>query len=227
MYQKRIKKNKDRITGDIRILFETADEKEETEKEEHNERLIKDTIIRDSTLFEKEEDYQKPKRVSSFWSNNYIEYESNGYKNSNLSLDEYYNKVKPYLRDILMDLQSPDTWKIQLRIAINFISSKDTEEERVMHLTKGNIKFTPYIDANEVFNELIESLRSKHQNNLETSMRGSNFIFYSVQLMHYKCHKVNFKCGGSCIDSPNWIKSKKTIQKMKMINVFNRQQLLH
>ena len=104
MYQKRIKKNKDRITGDIRILFETADE-----KEEHNERLIKDTIIRDSTLFEKEEDYQKPKRVSSFWSNNYIEHESNGYKNSNLSLDEYYNKVKPYLRDILMDLQGPDT----------------------------------------------------------------------------------------------------------------------
>ena len=70
MYQKRIKKNKGRITGDIRILFETADEKEETEKEEHNERLIKDTIIRDSTLFEKEEDYQKPKRVSSFRINN-------------------------------------------------------------------------------------------------------------------------------------------------------------
>ena len=70
MYQKRIKKNKDRITGDIRIFFETADEKEETEKQEHNERLTKDTIIRDSTLFEKEEDYQKPKRVSSFRINN-------------------------------------------------------------------------------------------------------------------------------------------------------------
>ena len=94
-----------------------------------------------------------------------------------------------------------------------------------MHLTKGNLKFTPYIDANEVFNELIKSLRSKYQNNLETSVRGSNFIFYSVQLMHHKCHKVNFKCGGSYIDSPNLIK--KTIQKMKMINVFNRQQLLH
>ena len=26
-------------------------------------------------LFEKEEDYYKPKRVSSLWNNNYIEYE--------------------------------------------------------------------------------------------------------------------------------------------------------
>ena len=63
------KKNKDRIIGGIRILFETVDEKEERGKQ-HNERLIKNKIIRDSTLFEKEEDYQKPKRVSSFRINN-------------------------------------------------------------------------------------------------------------------------------------------------------------
>ena len=34
-------------------------------------------------------------------------------------------------------------------------------------------------------------------------MRGSDFIFNPVQLMHYKCHKVNFKCGGSYADSPD------------------------
>ena len=39
------------------------------------------------TLFEREEDNYKPKRVSSFWNNNDIEHESNGDKNSNLSLD--------------------------------------------------------------------------------------------------------------------------------------------
>ena len=37
-------------------------------------------------------------------------------------------------------------------------------------------------------------------------MRGSDFIFDLVQIMHYKCHKVNVKCGGSYIESPNWIK---------------------
>ena len=40
-------------------------------------------------------------------------------------------------------------------------------------------------------------------------MSGSNFIFDSVQLMYCRCHKVNFKCGGSCIDYSDWIKKKK------------------
>ena len=54
-----------------------------------NERLMKDKKIRDTkTLFEQEEDYYKPKRVRSFWNNNYIEYESNGDKNNNFLLDE-------------------------------------------------------------------------------------------------------------------------------------------
>ena len=40
------------------MLFETEEEKEETKKPEHNERLIKDKIIRDiRTLFEHEEYY--------------------------------------------------------------------------------------------------------------------------------------------------------------------------
>ena len=79
-------KNQDKIIRDIWILFETEEEKEETKKQENNERLIKDKIIRDiRTLFEQqEEDYYKPKRVSSFWNNNYIEYENNGDKSSSL-----------------------------------------------------------------------------------------------------------------------------------------------
>ena len=50
--------------------------------------------------------------------------------------------------------------------------------------------------------------------NLETSMRRSDFIIYSVQLMYYKCHKVNVtrgggEGGGSYIDSSDSIKKKK------------------
>ena len=33
--------------------------------------------------------------------------------------------------------------------------------------------------------------------------------FNSVQLMYYKCHKVNFRRGDSYIDSPDWMKKKK------------------
>ena len=84
------------------------------------------------------------------------------------------------MKDIIIVLQSSDTRKIHLTIAINFISSKDTEEEREMYSSSDNIKFSSYNDANEVVNELFESLLSRYEDNLETSMRGSDFIFDSV-----------------------------------------------
>ena len=49
------------------------------------------------------------------------------------------------------------------------------------------------------------------QKNLEMLMKGSDFIFDLVQLMYYKCNKINFKRGGSYIDSPDWIKNKEAI----------------
>ena len=56
----------------------------------------------------------------------------------------------------------------------------------------------------------LESLRERYQGNSETSMRESNFIFDSAQMMHCRCHKVNFRQGGSYIDSPDWIKKKRS-----------------
>ena len=113
------------------------------------------------------------------------------------------------MRNIIIDLQNSDTQKTQLTIGINFISSKDKEEERIMHSNSDNIKFTSYNDANKVVNELFESLRSKYQDNLETSMKKSDFIFNSIHLIYYKCRKVSFKHGDSYIDSPHRIKNKK------------------
>ena len=141
--------------------------------------------------------------------NNYIEYESNSDRNRNLSLYQYINKIEP--------LHS-DTWKIQSTIAINFISSSDVEEECVMHSNCENNKFASYNDAHKVVDEFFESLHSRYQNNLETSMRGSEFIFYTVQMMYYKCYKVGFRRGGSYIDSPDWIKRKKATINPKNTN---------
>ena len=63
-------------------------------------------------------------RVNNFWSNNYIEYKSNGDINKRLSVEEYLNKIRPYLKDI-NNFKKSDIWKIQLTIANNFISSLD------------------------------------------------------------------------------------------------------
>ena len=67
---------------------------------------------------------------------------------------------------------------------MNFLSSIDFEKEHIMHSKSDNIKFLCYDDANDVVNELFDSLRSRYQMSLETSMRGSDFIFDSVQLLY-------------------------------------------
>ena len=72
-------------------------------------------------------------RIGSFYSNNYIENESIGDRNKTLSLKEYLNEIKRNLKDIINNLKKFDAWKVQLIVAINFIFSKETKEEKVMY----------------------------------------------------------------------------------------------
>ena len=79
-------------------------------------------------VFDQEEEvYYKPIRVGSFWITNYIEYKSNGTRNKALYVKEYLDEIKPYLKDIINNLKSSDTFKIELT-AINFVSCKDTDD---------------------------------------------------------------------------------------------------
>ena len=71
-----------------------------------------------------------------------------------------------------------------------------------MHSKRDNIEIMSRDKANEFIEEI----------GLETSVRGSNFIFDCVNLLHYKCYKINFERGGSYIDSPGWIKNLKKQQ---------------
>ena len=139
------------------------------------------------------------------------------------SVKEYLDKIKLSLRDIIINLQNSDTWKIQLTVAIifKFINYlfKHIDEEHGMHLKSSNIEFMSYDNANKVVDKLLKSLLLRYQIGLETSMRGSDFIFDSVQLFYYECHKINFQHGGSYIDSPDWIKRKK--KKSTTINLKN------
>ena len=48
----------------------------------------------------------KPVRINSFWSNNYVEYVSNGERNKTLSVEEYLNEIRPHLRDIINNLEN-------------------------------------------------------------------------------------------------------------------------
>ena len=102
------------------------------------------------------------------------------------SVEEYLNKIRPYLKYIINNLKKSDTWKIQLTVANNFISSIDYDEECVMHSKSNNIEIMISDEADEVIKELFDSLKNKYQNNLE-SVKCSEFVFDYVQLLCYEC----------------------------------------
>ena len=63
-------------------------------------------------------------------------------------------------------------------------------------------------DADEVIKKRFDLLENRYQNNLQ-SIGCSEFVFNCVQLLHYECHKINLNRGGSYIDPPDPIKTKK------------------
>ena len=69
--------------------------------------------------------------------------------------------------------------------------------------------------SSEDIGQLFQSLLSRYQIWLETSMKGSDFVFDYIYLLYCKCHKTNFNNGRSYISSPNWIISKKATKNSK------------
>ena len=110
---------------------------------------------------EQEEIYYKPVGVSNFWNNNYIGYERNGDRNKTLSVEEYVNKIRPYLKYIINNIKKLNTWKIQLTTANNFLCSVNNDEECVMHLRSDNMKIKTNDEADKVTKELFDSVENR------------------------------------------------------------------
>ena len=108
------------------------------------------------------------------FNNNYIQSESKGDKRKNLSIKKYLNMIKPYLSNIINDdktqgklrihlgnkiikHKSQSEWKIQLAVAINFISSKDSDETRTMHTKSNNVEILMGSETDEIIVDLFNS----------------------------------------------------------------------
>ena len=90
--------------------------------------------------------------------------------------------IGPYLVDMINDHKTQSEWKIQLTVAINFISSKpDSDETCIMHAKSNNIEIMIGSETNEVIEELFESLLKRYQK----SMRRTEFVFDSVIALYY------------------------------------------
>ena len=133
--------------------------------------------------FYPEKDHYEPKKTVSAFNNKYIQYESIGDKDKNLSIKDYIDIIRSYLRDIINNHKTQGEWKIHLTMAINFISSKDSDEIRTMHTKSDNIGITMSSETNETIEELFKSLLQRYQEGLEESMKGSKCIFDSVDVL--------------------------------------------
>ena len=119
--------------------------------------------------------------------------------------------IEPYLRELINDHKSKGEWKIQLTVQINFISSRPgSDETRVMHTRSVNEEFMNRSDTDEIIKELLKSLLQRYQKNLQEKMRGSYFAFDGVNFLYYDFNKISISRGGSYIDSPKWLKNKKS-----------------
>ena len=49
----------------------------------------------------------------------------------------------------------------------------------------------------EIIEELFESLLQRYEKGLEEKMRGSEFVYGNVNLLHYKLHKISRNRAGS------------------------------
>ena len=92
-----------------------------------------------------------------------------------------------------------------------------------MHTKSNNVEIMMGSETDKIIEDLFESFLQKYQEGLEESMRGSEFAYDSVDALYYNLNKVSLSRGGSYIDSPKWLKTKRQqqIQKIKMASVFN------
>ena len=65
--------------------------------------------------------------------------------------------MKSYLKDVTYNLKKSGTWKIQVTIAIKSMSSKNTEETKVMHSKSNNVGIMIGNKTSGIIKEFFES----------------------------------------------------------------------
>ena len=94
---------------------------------------------------------------------------------------------------------------------INFISLKPgSDETRIMHTRSDNEEFMNGDDTDEIIKGLFASFLQKYEGNLQNKMKGSEFEFDGVNFLYFAFNKISLNRGESYIDSPKWLKDKKS-----------------
>ena len=94
---------------------------------------------------------------------------------------------------------------------INFISLKPGSDETcIMHTRSDNIEIMIGDDNDDIIEELFKSFLQKYEENLQNKMKRSDFEFDGVNFLYYDFNKISLNRGGSYMDSPKWLKDKRS-----------------
>ena len=168
---------------------------------------IKD--IKDLFKLSIDDDHYKLILVKSGYNKNYTQYESKG--DRILTIQEYLALIEKYLRELINHYKNKSEWKIQLTAEINFIYLKPgSDETRVMYTRSFNEEIMKGSDTDEIIKLLFESFLKKYEENLQEKITGSDFEFDGINFLCYDFNKTSINRGGSYIDSPQWLKNKKS-----------------
>ena len=85
-------------------------------------------------------------------------------------------------------------WKIQISMHVNFISSKNTGETCTIYVWSNNKSIM--WGSDDIIRERFRSFLHNYQEELKI-IKGSDFVFESVDLLDYKLHRVRLRRGGS------------------------------
>ena len=141
--------------------------------------------------------------------NKYVQYASK--RDRILSIKEYFSLIEKYLRELIDEYKNQGEWKLQLTAEIKFISLKPGSDEIcIMHLRSDNEEFMSGDDTDEIIKSLFQSFTQGYEESLQNKMKGSDFEFDGINFLYYDINKTSIYRGGTYIDSPKWLKDKRS-----------------
>ena len=151
----------------------------------------------------------KPILIRTGFNNYYLEYGIEG--SNSLSFTEYLDLIKPYLEDLINGKKNKGEWKLQLTAKTSFVSLKpNSDETRLMHTRSTAAEFMNGSETEEIIESLYKSLLQNYNDNLQEKMRGSDFVFNGINYFYYDFNRASISKGRSYIESPKWLKDKKS-----------------
>ena len=152
------------------------------------------------------DDYYRPILAKESFNGNYEISTCRGDKNSDMDIDMYLDKVRPYLITLISEKKISDQ-KIQLYIEINL--RHITKNDRLTFYVKSkNIVCLPSDNSEDLLEQLINSLRKYYADKLLIFRTDSSYVYESVEGLSIHFHKIDLNRESSYTPSPDWLKNK-------------------